>query len=58
MSDTQPMKYRKKPVVIEAYQLTDTNAIEVMQWLKSFGVDVVMRGGPEGGWVGRRDAHH
>lgn len=47
-----PKKYRKKPVVIEAMQLTETNAADVMQWLASFGTDVVMRGGPEGGSVG------
>lgn len=45
-------KYRKKPVVIEAFQLTETNAGEVLTWLKSFGTEAVMRGGPEGGSVG------
>lgn len=43
-------KYRKKPVVIEALQLTDTNAAEVKAWVESFySGRVVMRGGPSGG---------
>jgi len=45
-------QYRKKPVIIEAMQLTETNAGEVLAWLKSFGTEVVMRGGPGGGSKG------
>lgn len=29
---SEPRKYRKKPVVIEAMQLTQRNAVEVSQW--------------------------
>ena len=29
---SEPRKYRKKPVVIEAMQLTQSNAIEVSEW--------------------------
>ena len=45
-------KYRKKPVVVEAMQLTETNAGAVLGWLKSFGTEAIMRGGPKGGSVG------
>lgn len=38
------MKFRKKPVVIEARQLTNTNAGEIARWC--FGK---VRGGPGGG---------
>ncbi len=44
-------KYRKKPVVIEAMQLTDTNAGEVVAWINSNGGKAVMRGGPKGGSI-------
>ena len=45
-----PAKYRKKPVVIEAMQLTQTNAAEVKRWVESFYQGrVLMRGGPGGG---------
>ncbi|BCI55005.1 hypothetical protein NIIDNTM18_42830 [Mycolicibacterium litorale] len=51
MSDKSlsPRKYRKKPVEIEAMQLREDNAGAVLQWLQSFGVEAVMRGGPDGG---------
>lgn len=49
---SEVMRYRKKPVVIEAMQLTDTNAGAVLAWLKSFGTEAVMRGGPKGGSKG------
>jgi hypothetical protein len=29
---SEPRKYRKKPVVIEAMQLTQSNAVEVSEW--------------------------
>ena len=43
--------YRKKPVVIEARVLTDTNAAEVVAWINSNGGHAVMRGGPRGGSI-------
>lgn len=50
MNETAPTKYRKKPVVIEAMQLTQTNAAEVKRWVESFYQGrVLMRGGPGGG---------
>ena len=46
-------KYRKRPVVIEAIELTETNAAEVKRWIETFyDGPVVMRGGPEGGSLG------
>ena len=30
------MKFRKKPVVIEAVQLTETNRGEILHWAKSY----------------------
>ncbi|WNM74466.1 hypothetical protein SEA_BEARBQ_64 [Gordonia phage BearBQ] len=43
-------KFRKKPVEIEAMQLTKSNAAEVKGWVESFyDGRVVMRGGPQGG---------
>lgn len=44
-----PQRFRKRPVEIEAMQLTEDNAGAVLEWLKSFGTDAVMRGGPNGG---------
>ena len=45
-----PIKYRKRPVVIEAMELTETNAGAVKAWIESFySGRVVMRGGPGGG---------
>ena len=35
------MKYRKKPVVIEAMQLTDTNVLTVMNFIGGVGIVVV-----------------
>ena len=32
VNNNQNMKYRKKPVVIEAKQLTEATLLEVMQW--------------------------
>ena len=49
-ANAKPEKFRKRPVTIEAYQLTDTNAGRVLSWVKSFYSErVVMRGGPKGG---------
>jgi hypothetical protein len=45
-------RFRKKPVVIEARQLTDTNAAELLVWINDHFVDddvAAMRGGPGGG---------
>lgn len=33
---SEPLKFRKKPVVIEAFQLTETNRREILQWAKSY----------------------
>jgi hypothetical protein len=44
--DTMP-KYRKKPVVIDAQQLTDDNGGAVAQWCGG-----TLRGGPKGGSKG------
>ena len=50
---SEAKKYRKKPVEIEAMQLTETNAAEVKRWVESFyHLPVVMRGGPGGGSKG------
>ena len=50
MNETAPTKYRKKPVIIEAMQLTQTNAAEVKHWVESFyGGRVLMLEGPGGG---------
>lgn len=43
--------YRKKPVVIEAMVLTDTNAGEVVAWITSHGHRAIVRGGPGGGSI-------
>jgi hypothetical protein len=46
-----PQKFRKKPVVIEAMQLTNNNGGEVVQWIRNaepWG-EAVLRGGPGGG---------
>ncbi|WP_313813007.1 hypothetical protein [Glutamicibacter sp.] len=32
---SKSLKFRKKPVVIEAFQLTETNRGEILQWAKS-----------------------
>lgn len=47
--------FRKKPVEIEARQLTDTNAGEIVQWVNINSPDAStawMRGGPRGGSKG------
>lgn len=36
-----PAKYRKKPVEIEAVQLTPESGIEVVSWLADHGADFV-----------------
>lgn len=41
------MRYRKKPVVVEAQQLTNTNAGEIAVWCGG-----TVRGGPKGGSKG------
>jgi hypothetical protein len=42
-------RYRKKPVVIEAHQLSDENAGAIVAWIKRGGGEAHMRGGPGGG---------
>jgi hypothetical protein len=32
-----PTKYRKKPVIIDAWQYTGTNSAQIMQWVCSNG---------------------
>jgi hypothetical protein len=43
------MRYRKRPVVIKAEQLTYDNAGAIVQWIVENGHKAVMRGGPGGG---------
>ena len=43
------MRYRKKPVVIDAVLLVDDNAGQIVEWITSQGGRAVMRGGPKGG---------
>lgn len=52
MSDSNVRRYRKKPVEIQAMQLTDSNAGVVTAWVASGGHEAVMRGGPGGGSKG------
>lgn len=47
MTSNVPAKYRKKPVVIEALQLTTDNGGDVARWCGG-----TLRGGPEGGSKG------
>ena len=35
----EPKQYSKKPVTIEAIQLTDDNHSEIIQWLSSYDVE-------------------
>jgi hypothetical protein len=42
-------QYRKKPVVIEAYQLGDENAGQIVHWVEAGGGEAHRRGGPGGG---------
>ena len=35
----KPKQYAKKPVTIEAIQLTDKNHSEIIQWLSSYNVE-------------------
>lgn len=35
----EPKQYFKKPVAIEAIQLTDDNHSEIIQWLSSYNVE-------------------
>jgi hypothetical protein len=45
--------YRKKPVEIEARELTGSNAGEIAAWVNSGGGDeAIVRGGPRGGSKG------
>lgn len=46
------MKFRKKPVEVEARQLTDENAGEIAQWINANGHDATVRGGDSGGSCG------
>lgn len=45
-------RFRKKPVEIEAIQLDDLNAGEIVGWIKAGGGDAFMRGGHRGGSIG------
>ena len=47
-----PARYRKRPVVIEALQLTDSNAGTVAAWVNTGGHRAIVRGGPRGGSKG------
>ena len=47
-----PARYRKRPVVIEALQLTDSNAGVVAAWVNAGGLRAIVRGGPRGGSKG------
>lgn len=49
---TEPRKYRKKPVVIEAMRLTETNAAEIVRWITESGHKAAIRGGDGGGSLG------
>jgi hypothetical protein len=44
-----PAKFRKKPVVIEAIPLTETNGGEIVRWITEHGRKAVLRGGDGGG---------
>lgn len=33
---SKPLKFRKKPVEIEAFQLTETNRGEILNWARSY----------------------
>ena len=46
------MKFRKKPVVIEAEYLTDVSAGRIAAWVNGNGGNAVIRGGPKGGSKG------
>lgn len=51
--DRGPQRYRKRPVEIEAFALTDVNAAVVTGWINDHAPGTAtMRGGPEGGSVG------
>jgi len=50
MSDA--LKFRKKPVEIEAVKLVDDNPGEIVGWINDNGGDAFMRGGPGGGSLG------
>ncbi len=39
------MKYRKKPVVIEAMQLKNDNVSKVLEWVNSFNGKAISSGG-------------
>ena len=47
-----PARYRKRPVAIEALQLTDSNAGVVAAWVNAGGHRAIVRGGPRGGSKG------
>ena len=47
-----PARYRKRPVAIEALQLTDSNAGTVAAWVNTGGHRAIVRGGPRGGSKG------
>lgn len=42
-------RFRKKPVEIDAIELTHENAGEVVGWINDQGGDAAIRGGPGGG---------
>lgn len=46
-----PIKFRKKPVVVEAIQLTETNRGEILKWAKSYArLGSLIRVVPKGGF--------
>ena len=49
MSKSEVRQYRKKPVVIEAVELTNKNELDVLHWIN---------GGKEGGGIGQAKNGH
>lgn len=45
-------KYRKKPVVIEAMQLSHKNADDVLEWVDAGGHHAELIYGPTANWIG------
>ena len=39
---TRPMRYRKKPVTIEAVRLTKDNGLEIQEWAEKYGTRIVI----------------
>lgn len=47
-----PERYTKRPVTVEAMQLTDTNALEVFSWIKKNGARPSINRRQFGGYEG------